>query len=145
MEEQTQKNTVLKLARLNSAIMTGFDTALGAVSLFKPDLMERFLGLKSDKGGRAMLQRTSLIWFSYAAAHLVSVLRGSSADWQVLAWMRAVEIPADPIWAMKNNGRVSPFGKGILMAFTPACNTGMTVLFSAAAKQAKELEAAEES
>lgn len=142
MNSNTEKDITLTLARLATGIMAGFDTALGSISLFKPELLEQLLGIKGDKGGRAMLQRTSVIWYTYAIAHAVALRRGSSSDWQTLAWMRAMEVPADPIWAARLGKRLKPQGRIQLMAFTPAWNTFFTWLFSAASRKIKAREMA---
>lgn len=140
MNNENERDVTLTLARLTTGIMAGFDTVLGSISLFKPELLEKMLGLESDKGGQAMLQRTSIIWYTYALAHAVALKRGSSADWQTLAWMRAMEVPADPIWAAKNGKRLSKQGRFQLMVFTPAWNTFFTWLFSSAARKVKARE-----
>lgn len=140
MQNNNEKDLTLTLARLATANMAVFDTVLGLTSLLKPDLLERLLGLKGDKGGRAMLQRTSFVWLAYALAHSVALARGSSADWQVLAWMRAMEVPADPVWALKNKKRLEPRGRFQLMVFTPAWNTFFTFLFSSAARKTRAQE-----
>lgn len=142
MQNNNEKDLTLTLARIATANMAVFDTALGLTSLLKPELLEQLLDLKGDKGGRAMLQRTSIVWLTYALAHAVALRRGSSGDWQVLAWMRAMEVPADPVWAVKNKRRLGPRGRLQLMAFTPAWNTFFTFLFSSAARKTRAQELA---
>ncbi len=140
----SETDNTMKLARMTTAMMSAFDAGLGAVSLFKPELLEKLLGLEQDESGRAMLQRTGIIWLAYSAAHCVAFSRGRSGDWTTLAWMRAMEIPADPIWALRNRKRLKPRGLGTLIGFTPTVNIVYTALFAAAAKKAREKEAANE-
>ncbi len=140
----SETDNTMKLARLTTAMMSAFDTGLGAVALFKPELLEKMLGLEQDESGRAMLQRTGIIWLTYATAHCVAYTRGRSGDWTTLAWMRAMEVPADPIWALSNRKRLKPRGLGTLIGFTPMVNIAYTALFAAAAKKARKLEASTE-
>lgn len=137
-------DNTMKLARATTAMMVAFDTGLGAVSIFKPELLEKLLGLEHDEGGRAMLKRTGILWLTYAAAHCVAYSRGRSSDWAALAWMRAMEVPADPLWALYNRKRLKPRGLGALIGFTPTVNIAYTALFAAAAKKARQREAISE-
>ncbi len=142
----SETDNTMKLARFTTAMMSAFDAGLGGMALFKPKLLEKLLGFEDDgdAGGTAMLQRTGFIWLAYSAAHCVAYSRGRSGDWTTLAWMRAMEVPADPIWALRNKKRLSKLGMGTMIGFTPAVNIAYTALFAAAAKKTRELEASTE-
>ena len=125
------------LARLTAGFLAAFDTVLGGASIARPDLVERFLGVDGGPGGRAMIRRTGVVWSAYAVANAIAAMRGRKRDWQVLAWMRAMEVPADPLWVMATSKPVAKRGYAMLWT-TPLWNMLFTAIFADAARRSSE-------
>lgn len=125
------------LARLTAGFLAAFDTVLGGFSIARPDLVEKFLGIDGGPGGRAMIRRTGVVWSAYALANTVAAMRGSKRDWQVLAWMRAMEVPADPLWVAHTSKPVAKRAQLMLWS-TPAWNVLFTAIFADAARRSSE-------
>lgn len=88
---------VLILANRN---MIAFDLALGSAAIVAPAATLKVLGHdEPSPDAKHLFQRCGPIWLTFAAAHAVAERRGSAADWQSLAWLRATEIATDVLWA----------------------------------------------
>lgn len=125
------------LARLTAGFLAAFDTVLGGFSIARPDLVEKFLGLDGGPGGRALVRRTGVVWSAYALANAIAAKRGRKRDWQVLMWMRAMEVPADPLWVTHSAKPVAGRAKLMLWS-TPLWNMLFTAIFYDAARKSPE-------
>src|ERR1700759_4482686 len=92
--------TLEKLLRQTNRNMAAFDIVLGSAALLAPAATLRGLGHDSpSEDARYLFQRCGPIWLTFAAAHLVAERRGSSADWQSLAWLRGTAIATAALWS----------------------------------------------
>jgi hypothetical protein len=92
--------TLEDAVRLTNRSMIAFDLALGTAAIAAPAATLKVLGHEEPSpDARHLFQRCGPIWLTFAAAHLVADRRGSAADWQSLAWLRATEIATDALWA----------------------------------------------
>jgi hypothetical protein len=87
----------LRLANRN---MIAFDLVLGSAAIAAPAATLRALGHdEPSPDAMHLFRRCGPIWLTFAAAHLVAARRGTSADWQSLAWLRGTEIATDALWS----------------------------------------------
>jgi hypothetical protein len=92
--------TLAQALRLTNRNMIAFDLVLGSAAIAAPGATLKVLGHDEPSPDAAHLfRRCGPIWLTFAAAHAVADRRGSPADWQSLAWLRATEIATDALWA----------------------------------------------
>jgi hypothetical protein len=92
--------TLAQALRLTNRNMIAFDLILGSAAIAAPAATLRVLGHdEPSPDAKHLFRRCGPIWLTFAAAHAVADRRGSSADWQSLAWLRATEIATDALWA----------------------------------------------
>jgi len=86
--------------RLTNRNMIAFDLVLGSAAIAAPGPTLRVLGHdEPSPDATHLFRRCGPIWLTFAAAHAVADRRGSAADWQSLAWLRATEIATDALWS----------------------------------------------
>jgi hypothetical protein len=86
--------------RLTNRNMIVFDLMLGSAAILAPAATLKVLGHdEPSPDAKHLFRRCGPIWLTFAAAHAVAERRGSSADWQALAWLRGTEIATDALWA----------------------------------------------
>lgn len=89
-----------RLLRMTNRNMIAFDLALGSAAIAAPAQTLRVLGHATPaEDARHLFRRCGPIWLTFAAAHAVAELRGSSEDWWALAWLRATELGTDMLWS----------------------------------------------
>jgi len=92
--------TLEQALRLTNRNMIGFDLLLGSAAIAAPAATLKVLGHdEPSPDATHLFRRCGPIWLTFAAAHAVAERRGSAADWQSLAWLRATEIATDALWA----------------------------------------------
>ena len=92
--------TLEQALRLTNRNMIGFDLLLGSAAIAAPAATLKVLGHdEPSTDATHLFRRCGPIWLTFAAAHAVAERRGSAADWQSLAWLRATEIATDALWA----------------------------------------------
>jgi hypothetical protein len=92
--------TLEQALRLTNRNMIAFDLVLGSAAIAAPAATLRALGHdEPSPDAMHLFRRCGPIWLTFAAAHAVADRRGSSADWQSIAWLRATEIATDALWA----------------------------------------------
>jgi hypothetical protein len=92
--------TLEQALRLTNRNMIAFDLVLGSAAIAAPATTLRALGHdEPSPDATHLFRRCGPIWLTFAAAHAVAGRRGSSADWQSIAWLRATEIATDALWA----------------------------------------------
>jgi len=92
--------TLEQALRLTNRNMIAFDLLLGSAAVAAPAATLKVLGHDEPSPDATQLfRRCGPIWLTFAAAHAVAERRGSSADWQSIAWLRATEIATDALWA----------------------------------------------
>jgi hypothetical protein len=120
--------TLAGVLRLTNRNMIAFDLALGTAAIAAPAATLKLLGHdEPSPETRALFRRCGPVWLTFAAAHAVAERRGTSADWQSLAWLRGTEIATDALWTASPaiNGR----GKAGLW-FAGAANVAMSAGFA---------------
>src|ERR1700754_3854207 len=86
--------------RLTNRNMIAFDLVLGTAAIAAPAATLKVLGHdEPSPDAKRLFQRCGPIWLTFAAPPGVPDRRGSAADWQSLAWLRATEIATDALWA----------------------------------------------
>ncbi len=86
--------------RLNNRFMIAFDLVLGSATILAPAATLKVLGHEEPSpDAKHLFRRCGPIWLTFAAAHAVADRRGTSGDWQALAWLRGTEIATDALWA----------------------------------------------
>lgn len=92
--------TVEQALRLTNRNMIAFDLVLGSAAIVAPAATLKVLGHdEPSPDATHLFRRCGPIWLTFFAAHVVAERRGSAADWQSLAWLRATEIATDALWA----------------------------------------------
>ncbi len=92
--------TLAQALRLTNRNMIAFDLILGSAAIAAPAATLRVLGHdEPSPDAKHLFRRCGPIWLTFASAHAVAYRRGTSADWQSLAWLRATEIATDALWA----------------------------------------------
>lgn len=92
--------TLEQALRLTNRSMIAFDLLLGSAAVAAPAATLKVLGHdEPSPDATHLFRRCGPIWLTFAAAHAVAEHRGSSADWQSIAWLRATEIATDALWA----------------------------------------------
>jgi len=92
--------TLAQAIRLTNRNMIAFDLMLGSAAIAAPAATLKVLGHdEPSPDAKHLFQRCGPIWLTFAAAHAVADRRGTQADWQSLAWLRATEIATDALWA----------------------------------------------
>jgi hypothetical protein len=121
--------TLEQALRLNNRTMIGFDLILGSAAIAAPAATLKLLGHdEPSPDAKHLFRRCGPIWLTFAAAHLVAERRGSSADWQSIAWLRATEIATDALWAQ--SPAVSRPGAKLGLRFAGAANVAMAAGFA---------------
>lgn len=88
------------LLRFQNRFMIGFDTLLGAGTLFAPRQTLRVLGHSEPAPEtEAMFRRQGPVWLTFAVAHAIAEARDEPRDWWALAWLRGTEIATDVVWS----------------------------------------------
>ena len=92
--------TLEQALRLTNRNMIAFDLLLGSAAVAAPAATLKVLGHdEPSPDATHLFRRCGPIWLTFAAAHAVAERRGSSADWQSIAWLRGTEIATDALWA----------------------------------------------
>jgi hypothetical protein len=92
--------TLEQALRLTNRNMIAFDLLLGSAAVAAPAATLKVLGHdEPSPDATHLFRRCGPIWLTFAAAHAVAERRGSAADWQSIAWLRATEIATDALWA----------------------------------------------
>jgi hypothetical protein len=92
--------TLEQALRLTNRNMIAFDLLLGSAAVAAPATTLKVLGHdEPSPDATHLFRRCGPIWLTFAAAHAVAERRGSVADWQSIAWLRATEIATDALWA----------------------------------------------
>jgi hypothetical protein len=121
--------TLEQALRLINRNMIAFDLALGSAAIAAPAATLRALGHdEPSPDARHLFRRCGPIWLTFAAAHAVAERRGSAADWQSLAWLRATEIATDALWA--GSPAVSRPGAKLGLRLAGAANVAMAAGFA---------------
>lgn len=115
--------------RFTNRNMIAFDLVLGSAAIAAPAATLKALGHdEPSPDARHLFRRCGPIWLTFAAAHAVAERRGSSADWQSLAWLRATEIATDALWA--RSPAVSRPGAKLGLVLAGAANVAMAAGFA---------------
>ncbi len=121
--------TLADLLRLTNRNMIAFDLVLGSAAVAAPAATLRVLGHdEPSPDATHLFRRCGPIWLTFAAAHLVADRRGSRADWQSLAWLRATEIGTDALWSA--SPAVSRPGAKAALRLASASNLAMAAGFA---------------
>jgi hypothetical protein len=121
--------TLERALRLTNRNMIAFDLLLGGAALAAPAATLKVLGHdEPSPDARHLFQRCAPIWLTFAAAHAVADRRGSSADWQALAWLRGTEIATDALWA--SSPAVSRPGAKLGLRLAGVANLAMAAGFA---------------
>jgi hypothetical protein len=121
--------TLEKALRLTNRNMIVFDLLLGSAAVAAPETTLKVLGHEHPSpDARHLFRRCGPIWLTFAAAHLVAERRGTSADWQSLAWLRATEIATDALWSA--SPAVSRPGAKLGLQLAGAANAAMATGFA---------------
>ncbi len=121
--------TLERALRLTNRYMIGFDLMLGAGAIAAPAATLRVIGHDEPApDARHLFRRAGPIWLTFAAAHLVADRRGTSADWQSLAWLRGTEIATDALWA--SSPAVSRPGAKLGLRLAGVANVAMAAGFA---------------
>jgi hypothetical protein len=92
--------TLEEALRLTNRNMIAFDLVLGTAAIAAPAATLKVLGHEEPSpDAKHLFQRCGPIWLTFAAAHALADRRGSSGDWQALAWLRGTEIATDALWS----------------------------------------------
>jgi len=92
--------TLAQAIRLTNRNMIAFDLVLGSAAIAAPAATLKVLGHdEPSPDAKHLFRRCGPIWLTFAAAHAIADRRGTGADWQSLAWLRATEIATDALWA----------------------------------------------
>jgi hypothetical protein len=120
--------TLESALRLTNRNMIVFDLLLGSAAIAAPAATLKALGHdEPSPDAKHLFRRCGPIWLTFAAAHLVADRRGSSADWQALAWLRATEIGTDALWSA--SPAVSRPGAKLALRLAGAGNLAMAAGF----------------
>jgi hypothetical protein len=120
--------TLAGVLRFTNRNMIAFDLALGTAAIAAPAATLKALGHDEPAPeARELFRRCGPVWLTFAAAHAVAERRGSSADWQSLAWLRGTEIATDALWSRSPG--INLRGKAGLW-FAGAANVAMTAGFA---------------
>ena len=118
-----------KALRLTNRNMIAFDLLLGSAAVAAPAATLKVLGHdEPSPDAKHLFRRCGPIWLTFAAAHRVADRRGSGADWQSLAWLRATEIATDALWA--GSPAVSRPGAKLGLRAAGAANLAMAAGFA---------------
>jgi hypothetical protein len=121
--------TLAQALRLHNRFMVGFDLALGSAAIAAPAATLKVLGHEEPSpDAKHLFRRCGPIWLTFAAAHAVADRRGSSGDWQSLAWLRGTEIATDALWAQ--SAAVSRPGAKLGLYGAGVANLAMAVGFA---------------
>ncbi len=121
--------TLEDAVRFTNRNMIAFDLLLGSAAIAAPAATLKVLGHEEPSpDAKHLFQRCGPIWLTFAAAHLVADRRGSAADWQSLAWLRATEIATDALWA--RSPAVSRPGAKAGLVLAGAANVAMAAGFA---------------
>ncbi len=121
--------TLEQVLRLTNRNMIAFDLLLGAAAIAAPAATLKALGHdEPSPDAKHLFRRCGPIWLTFAAAHAVADRRGSAADWQSLAWLRATEIATDALWA--RSPAVSRPGAKLGLGLAGIANVAMTAGFA---------------
>lgn len=111
--------TLAQALRLHNRFMVGFDIVLGSAAIAAPGATLKVLGHEEPSpDAKHLFRRCGPIWLTFAAAHAVADRRGSSGDWQALAWLRGTEIATDALWAQspavsRPGAKLGLYGAGV--------------------------------
>ena len=119
--------TLAQALRLHNRFMVGFDIALGSAAIAAPGATLKVLGHEEPSpDAKHLFRRCGPIWLTFAAPIGDGVRRGegqpdrrgSSGDWQALAWLRATEIATDALWAQspavsRPGAKLGLYGAGV--------------------------------
>jgi hypothetical protein len=120
--------TLEQAVRLTNRNMIVFDLLLGSAAIAAPAATLKALGHdEPSPDAKHLFRRCGPIWLTFAAAHLVADRRGSSADWQALAWLRGTEIGTDGLWSA--SPAVSRPGAKLALRLASASNLAMAAGF----------------
>jgi hypothetical protein len=126
--------TFAGLLRLTNRTMIGFDLALGSAAIAAPAATLRLLGHdEPSPDAKHLFRRCGPVWLTFAAAHAVAERRGTSADWQSLAWLRGTEIATDALWSA--SPAVSRPGAKAALRLASASNLAMAAGFASMARR----------
>jgi hypothetical protein len=115
--------------RLVNRNMIAFDLVLGSAAIAAPATTLRALGHdEPSPDARHLFRRCGPIWLTFAAAHLAAERRGSSGDWQALAWLRGTEIATDALWSA--SPAVNRPGAKLGLRMAGAANLAMAIGFA---------------
>jgi hypothetical protein len=121
--------TLEQALRLTNRNMIAFDLLLGSASIAAPAATLKLLGHdEPSPDATHLFRRCGPIWLTFAAAHAVAERRGSAADWQSLAWLRATEIATDALWA--GSPAVNRPGAKLGLRLAGAANLAMATGFA---------------
>jgi hypothetical protein len=121
--------TFARALRLTNRNMIAFDLLLGTAAIAAPTATLKALGHDEPSPDAAHLfRRCGPIWLTFAAAHAAADRRGSSADWQSLAWLRATEIATDALWS--RSPAVSRPGAKLGLQLAGVANVAMAAGFA---------------
>jgi hypothetical protein len=122
--------------RRNNRFMVAFDIVLGGGALASPAGTLKVLGHDPPSPElEAMVRRQSVVWLTYAAAHLLAAIRDEPRDWYALAWLRGTEIATDALWA-RSPGFARP-GARTALRLAGASNLAMAIGFGALARRGR--------
>jgi hypothetical protein len=121
--------TLERVLRLTNRNMIAFDLLLGSAAIGAPAQTLKVLGHdEPSPDAKHLFRRCGPIWLTFAAAHAVAERRGSAADWQSLAWLRATEIATDALWAQ--SPAVSRPGAKLGLGLAGVANVAMAAGFA---------------
>ncbi len=101
----------IRHARVLVGALSAFDIWLGGSALLAPALYVSLLHPGTAGDPTYLLQRTGVVWLGYAAFQAVAALRAHKEPaWLlVVAALRLIEVPADPVYILGVRG-LSPMG-----------------------------------
>jgi hypothetical protein len=121
--------TLAQALRLTNRNMIAFDLVLGSAAIAAPAATLKVLGHdQPSPDATHLFRRCGPIWLTFAAAHAVAARRGSSADWQSLAWLRGTEIATDALWS--RSPAISRPGARLGLQLAGVANVAMAVGFA---------------
>ncbi|MEM3085933.1 MAG: hypothetical protein QXT68_02180 [Halobacteria archaeon] len=90
----------MRHARVLVGALAGFDIWLGGTALLAPAFYVSLLHPGTAGDPTYLLQRTGVVWLGYAAFQAVAALRAPKEPaWLlVVAALRLIEVPADPVY-----------------------------------------------
>lgn len=126
--------TLEEALRLTNRNMIAFDLVLGTAAIAAPAATLKVLGHEEPSpDAKHLFRRCGPIWLTFAAAHALADRRGSSGDWQALAWLRGTEIATDALWS--RSPAVSRPGAKLGLQLAGVANLAMAAGFAWMAKR----------